>query len=381
MLNMRFRDKTNAWPGFVDLFSNLVIILIFLLIVFVFLWTTTSVFNKNTGTRKIALLERKSQQQAEQIVQMTADKEQAEQLLFAARNALESQETRIVNEQLQQENLARAYEEKIAQMISEQHQMQQQIAQMQESMQARISELTIMLNHATNAKEEMMRIESERHGIQDDVMAKNADLSAQIEELNSEIARLNAALDAAEETAKAQDIEYVEMSNRLNKALADKIAELKAMNQYQSEFYKQVKIALGDDAGIKQDGDRFIVSSDILFPSGSYKISPDGKKQIKILANVIKDLEYKIPDDIDWIIRVDGHTDNKQVISGTPGYKNNMELSLLRATAMVNELVRDGVSKRRLIPSGFGELYPVAFGNTPAALQQNRRIELQLTNK
>ena len=92
-------------------------------------------------------------------------------------------------------------------------------------------------------------------------------------------------------------------------------------------------------------------------------------------------MEKKIPSDIEWIIRVDGHTDNKPVISGTPGYKNNMELSLLRATAMVNELIRNGVSKRRLIPSGFGELYPVAFGNTKSALQKNRRIELQLTNK
>ncbi len=381
MLNLRFREKTNAWPGFVDLFSNLVIILIFLLIVFVFLWTTTSVFNKNTGTRKIAFLEHKTQQQAEQIVQMTADKEQAEQLLFAARNALEAQESNIVNTQLQQENMARAYEEKIAQMVAEQQQMQQQIAQMQQEMQARILELTTLLNHANTAKTEIMRMESERHEIQDDIMAKNADLGAQIEELNNEIARLNAALDAAETAAKQQDIEYIEMSNRLNQALTDKIAELRALGLYQSEFYKQIKIALGDDASIEQDGDRFIVSSDILFPSGSYKISPDGKKQLKILANVIKDFEQRIPEDIDWIIRVDGHTDSKPVISGTTGYTNNMELSLLRATAVVNELVHDGVSKRRLIPSGFGELYPVASGKTPAALQKNRRIELQLTNK
>lgn len=381
MFNIRFRDKTNAWPGFVDLFSNLVIILIFLLIVFVFLWTTTSVFNKNNGTRKIAFLERKNQQQAEQIVQMTADKEQAEQLLFAARNALESQETRIMNEQLYQENMANAYEEKIAQMVVEQHQMQQQIAQMQQSMQARIAELTTMLNHANMAKEEMIRIESERHGIQDNVMTTNAQLRAQIEEMDQQIARLAEALDAAETAAKEQDIKYIDMSNRLNKALADKIAELKALGQYQSEFYKQIKLALGDETGIEQDGDRFIVSSDILFSSGSYKISEDGKKQIKLLANIIKDFEQKIPDDIDWIIRVDGHTDNKAVIPGTPGYKNNMELSLLRATAMVNEMVRNGVSKRRLIPSGFGELYPIASGNTAKDLQKNRRIELQLTNK
>ncbi len=381
MLNMRFREKTNAWPGFVDLFSNLVIILIFLLIVFVFLWTTTSVFNKNTGARKLAVLEHQRQQQAAQIAQMTADQEQAEQLLIAARNALENQEIQINNGEIQRKNLANAYEEKIAQMISEQQLMRQQIEQMQIQMQSRIAELTTMLNHATSAKEEMMRIESERRDIQDDVMVRNSELTAKIEELNAEISRLNTALEAAEETARQQDVEYIEMSNRLNKALADKIAELNAIGLYQSEFYKQIKLALGDERGIQQDGDRFIVSSDILFGSGSYKISPDGKKQIQILANVIKEFEKKIPDDVDWIIRVDGHTDNKAVIDGTPGYKNNMELSLLRATAVVNELVRDGVSKRRLIPSGFGELYPVAFGNTKSALQKNRRIELQLTNK
>jgi chemotaxis protein MotB len=381
MLNMRFREKTNAWPGFVDLFSNLVIILIFLLIVFVFLWTTTSVFNKNAGARKLAVLEHQRQQQAQQIAQMTADQEQAQQLLVAARNALENQEIQINNGEIQRKNLANAYEEKIAQMVSEQQLMRQQIEQMQIQMQSRIAELTTMLNHATSAKEEMMRIESERRDIQDDVMIRNGELTAKIEELNSEIARLNAALEAAEETARQQDVEYIEMSNRLNKALADKIAELNALGAYQSEFYKQIKLALGDERGIQQDGDRFIVSSDILFGSGSYKISPDGKKQIQILANVIKEFEKKIPDDVDWIIRVDGHTDNKQVIDGTPGYKNNMELSLLRATAVVNELIHDGVSKRRLIPSGFGELYPVAFGNTKSALQKNRRIELQLTNK
>ena len=78
---------------------------------------------------------------------------------------------------------------------------------------------------------------------------------------------------------------------------------------------------------------------------------------------------------------MDGHTDNNQVIPGTTGYKNNMELSLLRATAVANELANAGVSKRRLVPSGFGDMHPVELGNSPAALQKNRRIELQLTNR
>ena len=349
MLKLRFREKTNAWPGFVDLFSNLVIILIFLLIVFVFLWTTTSVFNKNHGAKRVAALEQAKQAQAEQIDKMSADKEEAEQLLIAARDALENQEAQLTIQQQQQANLANAYEQQIA-------------------------ALNQQLELAKAEKDEMARMESERHEMQDG-------MTAQISELNARVMELQAALDKAEETAKQQDVEYVEMSNRLNKALADKIAELTALSEYQSEFYKQIKTALGNRTSIKQEGDRFIVSSDILFPSGSYKISVDGQSQLKILAKIIKEFEEKIPTNIDWIIRVDGHTDNKPVVRGTHDYKDNMELSLLRATAVVNELVKNGVSKRRLVPSGFGELHPVELGKDPTSLQKNRRIELQLTNK
>ena len=370
MLNIRFREKTNAWPGFVDLFSNLVIILIFLLIVFVFLWTTTSVFNKNTGATKVASLEAQKREQAEQITQMAADNEEAEQLLIAAREALESQEATIKNQEVQTQNLANAYEQKVSDLVEKQQELADQI-----------TELSKQLNQAVTAKEEMARMESERHEMQDKMSAQVSDLTNQIAELNNHISELQAALDQAEEKARQQDVEYVEMSNRLNKALADKVAELNSLSEYQSDFYKQIKMALGDRTTIKQDGDRFIVSSDILFGSGSYKISESGKKQIQALANIIKDFEEKIPSNIDWIIRVDGHTDNKPVLAGTYAYRNNMQLSLLRATAVVNELVKNGVSKRRLVPSGFGELHPVELGKDPASLQKNRRIELQLTNK
>lgn len=392
MLNIRFKERTNAWPGFVDLFSNLVIILIFLLIVFVFLWTTTSVFNKNTGAKKVAELEKTQQAQAEQIEQMTAYKQESEQLLLAARDALENQEAIIADQQTQAEiqaqNLANAYEEQIAEQQAQTEEIaiayEKQISKLtvqQEQLAEQIAALTEQLKFANSAKEEMTRMESERRDMHDEMAAKQS-------ELNARIAELEAQLNAAEEYAKQQEIEYAQMSNRLNKALAEKVAELNekvaelnSLGQYQSEFYKQVKKALGDRTTIRQDGDRFIVSSDILFSSGSYKLSADGKSQLKLLAHVIKDFENKIPSDIDWIIRVDGHTDSKKVLPGTKGYSNNMQLSLLRATAVVNELVKDGVSKRRLVPSGFGELHPTVLGKDKESLQKNRRIELQLTNK
>ena len=356
MLNIRYRENTNTWPGFVDLFSNLVIILIFLLIMFVFLWTTTSVFNKQSGAKTVAELRAAAAENAQTIEQMRADEQEAKQLLIAARNeliTLDSDRAELINElnetDLSLADLATAYEEKIA-------------------------ELTAQLNQANLDKEQIAALEQERAKLTDEMSAQRAELAEQM-------AKLQAALDAAEEKSRAQEIEYLEMSNRLNKALADKVAELNKMTQYQSAFYRAIKEAVGDRSTVRADGDRFIISSDILFASGSYKLSADGKKQLQLIANVIKDFEDIIPSDVDWIIRVDGHTDKKMVIPGTRAYRNNMQLSFLRATAVASELVADGVSKRRLLPSGFGDMYPVELGNSPDDLQKNRRIELQLTNR
>ena len=356
MMNIRYRENANTWPGFVDLFSNLVIILIFLLIMFVFLWTTTSVFNKQSGAKTVAELRAEAAEQAQTIDQMRADEQEAKRLLIMARNELETLDT------------------DRAELINELNETDLSLADLATAYEERIADLTQQLNQANTTKAQIADLEQQRAKLQDEMSAQHAELSEQL-------ATLQAALDAAEEKARTQEVQYVEMSNRLNKALADKVAELNNMNQYQSAFYRAIKEAVGDRSTVRADGDRFIVSSDILFASGSYNLSPDGKRQLQLIANVIKDFENKIPSDIDWIIRVDGHTDKKMVIPGTRAYRNNMQLSFLRATAVANELAANGVSKRRLLPSGFGDLYPVELGNSPADLQKNRRIELQLTNR
>ena len=377
MLNIRFREKTNSWPGFVDLFSNLVIILIFLLIVFVFLWTTTSVFNKSTGAKTVAELKKTNEEQAMTIAQMTADEQEAKRLLLMARTELENLENdkaELTNEitaldgELQEidmsiEGLIAAYESRVLELQSA-----------GQEMQATVAELSAQLNQMTVDKEKTAELEQERRMLQEQMDAQRASLTEQL-------ASLQAALDAAQAKADAQEIQYVEMSNRLNKALADKVAELNSMSQYQSDFYKSIKTALGDRTTIQPDGDCFIVSSDILFARGAYNLTEEGKNQLRLIANVIKDLESKIPSDVNWIIRVDGHTDRTPVIPGTRAYRNNTELSLRRATAVADELARAGVSKRRLVPSGFGEMHPVELGSDANSMQKNRRIELQLTNR
>lgn len=377
MVNIRFRERTNSWPGFVDLFSNLVIILIFLLIVFVFLWTTTSVFNKSTGAKTVAELKKTNEEQAQTIQQMTADEQEAKRLLLLARAELEnlendkaalSDEVNALDNELAEidmsvEDLISAYEAKVL-----------ELQQSGQNMQAMVADLTAQLNQAQVDKEQTAELERQRRELQDQMNAQRVSLSAQL-------ASLQEALDAAQAKADAQEIQYVEMSTKLNRALADKVAELNNVAKYQSDFYKAISNAVGDRTSVQPDGDRFIVSSDILFASGAYNLTAEGKKQLRLIANVIKDMEEKIPSDVNWIIRVDGHTDKTGVIPGTCGYKNNTELSLLRATAVANELAAAGVSKRRLVPSGFGELHPVELGTDKASLQKNRRIELQLTNR
>ena len=374
MLNLRYKEKTNAWPGFVDLFSNLVIILIFLLIVFVFLWTTTSVFNKKSGIQTVSKLRQTNAEQTALIQQMERDEREAKRLLLLAREELNSNESSFAD-------LSNAYEIKLQDLESQTAQLRTQIQELQNTRNL----TTQYENEIAELESVVARQKNERADLisQIDDLQKKLDAQSEMQTkiANSEMEKLQSELAATRADAAAAHAEYVIMSDKLNKALADKIAELNEMTQYQSEFYRAIKDAVGDRTIMRPDGDRFIISSDILFPSGKYTLSADGKKQLKAIAGAIRDFETKINPNVKWIIRVDGHTDNKPVVAGTHGYRNNLQLSMLRASAVVDELAKNGVSRRRLVPSGFGDLHPIELGDTPAALQKNRRIELQLTNK
>ena len=374
MLNIRYKEKANAWPGFVDLFSNLVIILIFLLIVFVFLWTTTSVFNKSSGVRTVSELRKTNAEQTALIQQMEHDQAEAKRLLLMARDEINSNESSVAD-------LSNAYEIKLQELEQQTIDLQTQVQQLQEThnlntqYSEQIAELERTVARQKNERENLVaQIDNlqKKLDAQSDVQTSIA--NAEIEKLQNELATVRA-------NFAATQVEYISMSDQLNRALADKVAELNEMTKYQSEFYRAIKDAIGDRTIMQPDGDRFIISSDILFPSGKYNLSADGKRQLAAIAGAIRDFETKIDPNVKWIIRVDGHTDNKPVVAGTHAYRNNLQLSMLRASAVVDELAKNGVSRRRLVPSGFGDMHPIELGNDATSLQKNRRIELQLTNK
>ncbi|MDE0335300.1 MAG: peptidoglycan -binding protein [Defluviicoccus sp.] len=201
-------------------------------------------------------------------------------------------------------------------------------------------------------------------------------LNLQIAALRQQLARIEAALETSEAKAKEQNVRIVNLSKRLNAALASKVQELA---NFRSEFFGRLRKALGNRSDVRIVGDRFVFQSEVLFPSGQAELQPGGRVQIDKLAKTIKEIADKIPDDIDWVLRVDGHTDRLPI--KTPAFPSNWELSTGRAIAVVKYLIQRGVPANRLAATGFGEFQPLDPSNSIAAFRRNRRIEFKLTQR
>lgn len=99
------------------------------------------------------------------------------------------------------------------------------------------------------------------------------------------------------------------------------------------------------------------------------------------VAAVIREIADQIPDGINWILRVDGHTDKTPVTPGGP-FRDNWELSEARALSVVRYMVEEqALPPERLAATGFGEYQPIDPGDSPEALARNRRIELKFTER
>jgi chemotaxis protein MotB len=202
-------------------------------------------------------------------------------------------------------------------------------------------------------------------------------LNQQIAALRSQIGALEAALEASEARDRESNTKIADLGRRLNVALAQRVQEV---NRYRSDFFGRLREILSDRENIRIVGDRFVFQSEVLFPSGSEIINEAGREEMRKLAGAILELQREIPPEINWVLRVDGHTDTIP-LSGTGRYRDNWELSSARATAVVKLLIENGVSPERLVAAGFGEFQPLDPADTPEARNRNRRIELKLTER
>lgn len=218
-------------------------------------------------------------------------------------------------------------------------------------------------------------LEDER-AISADARDELAVLNAQMAELRAQLASLREALDAAEAKDAESQAVIADLGKRLNTALASAVNQLA---QYRSEFFGRLRQILGDRTDVRIVGDRFVFQSEVLFPSGSDRLNPDGRQQLVELANAIKEIDAAIPEDLAWVLRVDGHSDARPI--ATPQFPTNWHLSAARAIAVVRFLVDQGVPPEHLVAAGFGAEQPLDAAETEDAYRRNRRIELKLTQR
>ena len=231
-------------------------------------------------------------------------------------------------------------------------------------------------------------------------------LNQQLSEVRKQLGELDELLSLSEERDQERKAQLKNVGSRLNQALASLASEErkrrkleenerkrleeendKLTNQaeelanYKSEFFGRLRTVLIGQERVRIVGDRFIFSSEVLFSTGSSNLSAEGKTEISNVTEILGSVMKDIPDNIDWVIRVDGHTDDTP-LSGVGEFKDNWELSQARALSVVKYMITElNFSGSRLAANGFGEYQPINIEDTPEARAQNRRIEIKLTER
>jgi chemotaxis protein MotB len=330
----------NYWPGFVDALSTLILGIIFLLTVFVVVqfYLQQEVAGKDTA---LSRLNAQIAQLTELLSMEKSGKANLEDQLTQLRATLATAES-------DRDRLKGAAENAGAGATAA---------------QGKVSELTGQL-------------EGEKK-ISARALAQVEVLNQQIAALRRQLAAIEQTLDAAEKKDKESQAQITELGQRLNLALAERVNELK---RYRSDFFGKLREILGNRSDVRIVGDRFVLQSEVFFDTGKADLKPEGRVELDKVAGALLELEKQIPTDLAWVLRVDGHTDVRQIAAGG-AFKSNWDLSAARAISVVQYLVGKGVSPQRLVAAGFGEFQPIDPGKTEDAYRRNRRIEFKLTER
>jgi chemotaxis protein MotB len=333
----------DIWPGFVDALSQLLMVIIFVVLIF----TAAQFYLTSALSGRDAALQRLTQQVADLTSLLDLERKTSGDLRL---------------------NLAQVSSELQA-SIAARDQLQAQIA----DLTTRVDEgRSTARNELADKETALAEKDSALRAAQNQVTLLNQQILA----LRDQLARISAALDLSEQKAKDQDVQIAELGRRLNSALANKVQELAA---YRSEFFGRLREILGNRPDIRIVGDRFVFQSEVLFAPGSADLGSEARQQLDLLGGALRQIAGKIPTEIAWVLRVDGHTDRRPI--STAQFPSNWELSTARATAVVKYLVEQGIPPDRLAAAGFGEYQPIETGNNDDAYRKNRRIEFKLTER
>ncbi|POF63142.1 hypothetical protein CFR73_06445 [Novacetimonas maltaceti] len=310
-------SELNAWPGYVDALSTLLMVIIFVLLVFVL------------GQAFLSVALNKRQQVLDQLQREVAHLSQMLSLEQGHNRSLEQSVATLQKEHAADEATEASLTAQVSQQAAER--------------------------------------DSARH--------QADDLNNQLAQLSAQLAAVSTALEISQNEVHDRDRKIDNLGMELNVALARKVEQLQ---RYRSEFFGRLRDVLKDTKGIQVVGDRFVFQSEVLFPVGSADLSPEGVQQIKVLGRTLKQVAQQIPPSVPWILRVDGHADRLPIHTAFP---SNWELSSARAITVVKMLIADGIDPHHLAATGFADFQPLDKGTTPEAFARNRRIEFRLTDR
>jgi chemotaxis protein MotB len=331
----RAERRVDYWPGFVDALSTLLLVFIFLISIF----TVAQFF-----------LSREIAGKQDQVTRLQVQLKQFADLLSLERATTSS--------------------------------LEDQLSGLRASLRTAEAERNKLRGDSTIAGEAKGQIESLATDLEAEKKLSQQQISQisllnqQLAALRRQIGALEAALEASEKRDKESQTKISDLGSRLNIALAQRVQEL---NRYRSDFFGRLREILGNRPEIRIVGDRFVFQSEVFFDPGSAELKEGATPELDKLASALLELIDKIPKDIPWVLRVDGHTDVRPIANAR--FPSNWELSASRAISVVKYLITRGISADRVVAAGFGEFQPIDPANNDDAFRRNRRIELKITER
>ena len=370
---IRRKHVDYTWPGFVDALSSLLMVIIFVLMIFVL-----SQF----------FLSQKMNGQDEALVKLKTNLIELSELLSIERNAT----TELTNSLTIFENKLNIIQSKLEQEEIKNANNNNKLKENEQIInlsKIKILDLENILNKKINdfskSQTTIISLEKILEKRKSELNIKTVTLKTNQEEINkltaasiklrNKLSQIQTLLTAYKAKDKKDNVKTLNIGKDLNSALARRVEELQ---KFKSEFFGRVKELIKDRPEIKIVGDRFVFQSEVLFSVGSVEIGQKGQLEMVTLASTLVEIEKSLPTDIDWILQIEGHTDNLPVKEGQT-YKDNWELSTKRALSVLRFLIKQGINPSRLSASGYGSFQPIDINNNADARKKNRRIEMTIT--
>ena len=375
------RVENFTWPGFVDALATLLMVIIFVLMVFVLIQvnlayrvsgqdaTLGEMRQQLASLGELLNIERRAS------ADLAANLAQITNQLNASNANRDELQAQLANVQA----AIAARNSQIANLTAKQADTEAALAAARNSLEDRLGALQLAEGQLAMAQAQNQSAANRIDALRAETTASKAEIAQMtgaLAALRLRIEELTSLLAEKDRQATQDKVAIASLGRSLNNALASRVQELQ---RFRSEFFGRLRDVLKGRDDVQIVGDRFVFQSEVLFAQGQAEIAVEGQDQLAKLAVALADIATKIPEDINWVLQVDGHTDDVPIRAGR--YADNWDLSTERALSVVRFLNQQGLPANRLAAAGYGEFQPLDAADNDDARRKNRRIELKITQR